>query len=97
MPERILEFAAAIAIELIRDRPENFEARAHRAGREHIDIFHIKVDHDRRSADRPRAQGVMLRKFVAQQESGLADFELRMSDLSLMRDAKRLDRADAFL
>ena len=69
MPKRILEFAAAIAIELIRDRPQNLEARLHRSGREHIDIFDIKVDHHRGSADRLRAQGFVGRKFVAEQDS----------------------------
>jgi A/G-specific adenine glycosylase len=95
MPKRILEFSAAIAIELVGDWPEDFEAGAHRASREGIDIFHIKVDHDGGSADRPRAQSVVLWKFVAQHNSGLANFEFRMSDLTLMRDTKGLDRPES--
>ncbi len=52
VPERVLEFAAAIAVELIRDRPENLQPRANRT--DSIDILDIEVDHDRRPANRLR-------------------------------------------
>src|ERR1019366_791849 len=94
MPKRVLEFAAAIAIELIFDRPENLQARDNRGGRERIDILDIEMDHDRGPADRLRAQGIMVRKFIAQHDFSLADCELRMADLALMRDAKHLHRAE---
>src|SRR5580704_6921680 len=47
MAGRVLEFAAALAVELIRDRPKNLYASANGTGRERIDILNVEVDHDR--------------------------------------------------
>jgi hypothetical protein len=87
MAGRVLEFAAALAVELIRDRPKNLYASANGTGRERIDILNVEVDHDRGSSDRLRTQGIVVGKFVAKHDLRLADFEFRMSDLAPMLDA----------
>src|SRR5205807_4642738 len=68
---------------------------ANRAGSERIDILDVEVDHDRGSPDCLRAQGIVVGKFVAKHDLGLADFEFRMSDLAAMLDAKHLRRAES--
>src|ERR1700730_5312336 len=93
----VLEFPAALAVELIHDRPKNLYARANRTGSERIDILDVEVDHDRGSPNRLRTQGIVVRKFVAKHDLGLADFEFRMSDLAPMLDAKHLRGAESGL
>src|ERR1039457_6495213 len=68
--ERVFERAGAVAVELIRDRPQPLGARGLSLRGQRIHVLNINMDGDGRAAQRPRTQEAYFRVLVRQHDVG---------------------------
>src|ERR1700730_937052 len=80
--ERVLDAADAVAVKLIRYRPAPLCPGRDGALDRSIDIVDVKMDRDRRAADRLRAERLDVGVLVGQHDAGAAYADLGVMDLA---------------
>src|SRR5712692_11046807 len=83
VPERILEAAEPVAVELVCHRTYLPCAGTDRLLEHRVDVLDIEHDAYRRAADRLRTARVHLRKLVGEHDPGITDLDLGVPDPSI--------------
>src|SRR5262245_53326398 len=98
MSKGILQGAAAVTVELLRHRSQQFRAGRYCLFRNLVHVLHVQMDRHRSAANRAGAAKVHFRKFVGQHDPGIADLDLGMANGPLRpRHAHDLLRSEGLL
>ena len=79
-PKGSVNWPGSFAVELILHRSQHFRAGADRARGHRVHVRHLKSEPYRRAAQRFRADDAVIREFVREHNSGIADTDFRVAD-----------------